>query len=46
VNLATGKELWNYEIGQAVESSPAVADGRFVVGSNDGGVYCFGTKTK
>ena len=44
VSLANGKQIWNYEIGQPVESSPAVADGRFVVGANDGGVYCFGAK--
>ena len=40
------KELWSYEIGQLVESSPAVVEGRFVVGSNDGSVYCFGGKAK
>jgi outer membrane protein assembly factor BamB len=44
VRLSDGQELWNYEIGQPVESSPAVADGKFVVGSNDGSVYCFGVK--
>jgi outer membrane protein assembly factor BamB len=44
VSLADGKELWSYEIGQAIESSPAVADGKIVIGSNDGSVYCFGVK--
>jgi outer membrane protein assembly factor BamB len=44
VSLTTGKQLWSYEIGSAIESSPAVADGRFVVGSNDGSIYCFGLK--
>ena len=44
VSLATGKELWSYEIGQPISSSPAVAGGRVVVGSEDGGVYCFGPK--
>ena len=42
--LAAGKALWSYEIGEPIESSPAVAGGRVVVGGNDGGVYCFGEK--
>jgi len=44
VTLAAGKALWSYEIGEPIESSPAVAGGRVVVGGNDGGVYCFGEK--
>ena len=44
VSLAAGKALWSYEIGQPIESAPAVAGGRVVVGGNDGGVYCFGAK--
>jgi outer membrane protein assembly factor BamB len=44
VSLKDGQELWSYEIGQPVESSPAVAGGRIVVGSDDGSVYCFGVK--
>ena len=46
VNLANGKEIWNYEIGQPVASSPAVVNGTVVIGSQDGNVYAFGTKTK
>jgi eukaryotic-like serine/threonine-protein kinase len=42
VALADGRELWSYEIGQPVGSSPAVAAGRIVIGSEDGSVYCFG----
>jgi hypothetical protein len=42
VSLADGKELWHYEIGQPVQSSPAVVDGHIVVGAADGSVYCFG----
>ncbi len=38
------EELWTYEIGQPLQSSPAVSAGRIVIGSNDGGVYCFGAK--
>jgi outer membrane protein assembly factor BamB len=44
VSLAQGKELWTYEVGQPIESSPAVARGKVVIGANDGGVYCFGER--
>ena len=39
---ATGKELWSYEVGQPVMSSPAVSDGLAIFGANDGYVYAFG----
>ena len=41
-SLKDGHELWSYEVGQPLDSSPAVADGKIVIGSNDGSVYCFG----
>jgi eukaryotic-like serine/threonine-protein kinase len=44
VSLKDGKELWNFEIGQPVTSSPAVAGGKVVIGCEDGSVYCFGSK--
>jgi outer membrane protein assembly factor BamB len=43
--LKDGKQLWSYQIGQAVVSSPAVADQKIVIGSDDGSVYCFGQKS-
>jgi outer membrane protein assembly factor BamB len=46
VNLTDGKELWSYDIGQALTSSPAIVNGIVVIGSQDGNVYAFGTKTK
>ena len=42
IALKDGRELWNYEIGQPVASSPAVLEGKIIVGSEDGRVYCFG----
>ena len=42
VSLATGRELGSYEIGGAVQGSPAVSDGMVVIGSADGTVYAFG----
>jgi outer membrane protein assembly factor BamB len=41
--LADGKERWNYELGQPIQSSPAVVDGHIVIGCDDGFVYCFGS---
>jgi outer membrane protein assembly factor BamB len=36
----TGNILWTYTTGGAVESSPAVADGKVYVGSWDHNIYC------
>ena len=44
VSLEKGQELWSYEAGQPIGSSPAVAEGKVVVGCEDGTVYCFGGK--
>lgn len=44
VRLSDGKEIWSYEIGGAVTSSPAFADDMIVIGSHDGYVYAFGQK--
>ena len=41
IRLSDGTEVWSYEIGQAVTSSPAVVEGMVVVGSDDGYVYAF-----
>jgi outer membrane protein assembly factor BamB len=46
VNHADGKERRAYEIGAPVTASPAVADGRVVIGAEDGNVYCFGSTAK
>jgi outer membrane protein assembly factor BamB len=42
VSLAEGKEIWSYEIGQPLTSSPSVSDGIVVIGGNDGNIYAFG----
>jgi outer membrane protein assembly factor BamB len=46
LDLADGRSLWSYEIGEAVASSPAVARGWVVVGADDGQVYAFRSKGK
>ena len=40
----TGKKVWEYEAGGDFTASPAVADGRLVIGNTDGTLYCFGAK--
>jgi outer membrane protein assembly factor BamB len=44
VDLASGKQLWSYEIGKALIASPAVGKGLLVIGSEDGVAYAFGPK--
>jgi outer membrane protein assembly factor BamB len=41
VGLADGREIWSYEIGAPVMSSPAISGGMVIVGANDGHVYAF-----
>ncbi len=42
MNATTGAQLWNYKTGDAVVSSPAVANGIVYVGSYDHIVYAIG----
>ena len=39
--LDSGKEVWSYEVGDAITAAPAIAGGRLVVGAQDGFVYAF-----
>jgi outer membrane protein assembly factor BamB len=41
----TNQTLWNFTTGNAVESSPAVADGILFVGSDDGRAYALNAST-
>ena len=41
----TAKQLWSYEIGQAVDQLPRRRGEKIVIGADDGGVYCFGQKS-
>jgi outer membrane protein assembly factor BamB len=42
LNLTTGAKLWEFEAGAPLSASPAIANGRIVIGSQDGRLYCFG----
>ena len=44
VTLDAGKELQALELGQGITASPAVANGRLVIGTTDGLLYCLGKK--
>ena len=46
LDLGTGKELWQFEAGGGFTGSPAVAARRLVIASEDGVVYCFGSKSE
>ena len=42
LEAATGRKTWEFDAGDAITASPAVAAGRVVVGAQDGRIYCFG----
>ncbi|HPF51381.1 MAG TPA: PQQ-binding-like beta-propeller repeat protein, partial [Draconibacterium sp.] len=43
---AQPKLLWTFETGDNIKSAPVVADGKIVIGSTDGFVYCIDTNGK
>ena len=42
LNLTNGAKLWEFNAGAPLSASPAIANGRIVIGSQDGRLYCFG----
>ena len=42
LDAATGKSVFEFEAGGPLSASPAVADGRLVIGSQDGKLFCLG----
>ena len=44
LDLETGEKRWEYETGGQLNASPAVAEGKLVIASDEGVVYCFGEK--
>ena len=44
LGLTNGGLLWSRDLGQTVASSPAVVEGKIIVGCDDGFVYAFGPK--
>jgi outer membrane protein assembly factor BamB len=42
LDAASGAKQAEFDAGDAITASPAIAGGRLVVGSVDGHLYCFG----
>ena len=42
LDVSNGRKLWEFEAGDAITASPAIAAGRLVIGTHDGVLYCFG----
>jgi len=42
LGLNDGAKLWEFNAGAPLSASPAIANGRIVIGSQDGRLYCFG----
>ena len=41
ISLKDGTEIVSYEIGEPISSTPAIVNGRILVGCEDGNVYAF-----
>ncbi len=44
LDFADGKKVWSFAAGAPITGSPAVGEGRLVIGAGDGGIYCFGAR--
>jgi len=44
LDVKTGKELQKFPMDGTILSSPAVADGRVLIGTEKGTIYCLGGK--
>ena len=42
LDARSGEKRWEYEVGDALTATPAIAAGRLVIGAQDGRIYCFG----
>jgi outer membrane protein assembly factor BamB len=42
LDIETGKRSWTFETGSPVSGSPGVSEGKIIVGTGDGTIWCFG----
>jgi outer membrane protein assembly factor BamB len=41
----SGKIVWEYDAAEAVLASPAIVEGKMVIGTKGGTLYCFGQRS-
>ena len=46
LDAATGEVKWEYDAGGSFTASPAVVDGKIILGNADGTLYCFGAQAR
>jgi outer membrane protein assembly factor BamB len=44
VDMKSGKESWGLDVGGRFTASPAISEGKLVIGNEDGMLYCIGAK--
>lgn len=44
LSLDSGEKVWEFVIGASMIASPSVAEGKMVIGADDGRIYCFGER--
>lgn len=42
LDITDGKRMWTYETGSPVSGNPALSEGKIIIGTNDGTIWCFG----
>ncbi|MGF1586721.1 MAG: PQQ-binding-like beta-propeller repeat protein [Bacteroidales bacterium] len=42
LDINTGNRQWSFETGSPISGSPAISEGKIIIGTNDGTIWCFG----
>jgi outer membrane protein assembly factor BamB len=42
--MITGGEKWSYQLAGQILASPAISDGKLIVATEKGSIFCFGQK--
>jgi eukaryotic-like serine/threonine-protein kinase len=42
LDIVNGNRLWGFETGSPISGSPALSEGKIIIGTNDGTIWCFG----
>jgi outer membrane protein assembly factor BamB len=46
LDATSGEVKWEYDAGGGFIASPAVVEGKIILGNTDGTLYCFGVKSE